>query len=82
MHMRKTLMLITGAYMEKTPEKRILDILKEAKESLTVSKTAEIVKINRVTAAKYLAVLEAKGIVSRRDVGKAKLYSIKEAHKG
>jgi len=75
-------MLIAGANMEKTPEECILDILKEAKESLTVSKTAELAKINRVTAAKYLAVLEAKGSVSRRDVGKAKLYSIKEVRNG
>ena len=44
-------MLIAGANMEKTPEECILDILKEAKESLTVSKTAELAKINRVTAA-------------------------------
>ena len=68
--------------MEKTPEKRILDVLKEAKESLTVGKTAEIAKLNRVTAAKYLAILEAKGVISCRNIGKAKLYSIKEDYKG
>ncbi len=44
-------------------------------KELMIEEIAAAVKINRITAAKYLAVLEAKGIVKYRPVGKAKLFS-------
>ena len=62
--------------MEKTPEKQILDILKNTEVSLTVSRIAELTNMHRVTASKYLAVMEAKGVVKHREVGKAKLHQI------
>ena len=57
-------------------EELILEILRRSDVSLTILEIAERAGIHRVTASKYLAVLEAKGFVKRRDVGKAKLYSI------
>lgn len=57
-------------------EEIILSALKQADTSLTILEIADMVKIHRVTASKYLSVLEDKGHVQRRDVGKAKLYSI------
>ena len=68
--------------MENSREANILDVLAASSMSLTVGKIADLSKMHRVTAAKYLAVLEAKGVVSRRDVGKAKLYSLKEGAEG
>jgi predicted transcriptional regulator len=56
-------------------EEIILDVLKQSDDPLTILEIAEKSKMHRVTASKYLAVLEAKGHVKRRDVGKAKLYS-------
>ncbi|UCD07295.1 MAG: winged helix-turn-helix transcriptional regulator [Candidatus Aenigmatarchaeota archaeon] len=56
-------------------EELILDILNRSDISLTILEIAEKANLHRVTASKYLAVLEAKGHVKRRDVGKAKLYS-------
>jgi predicted transcriptional regulator len=56
-------------------EEMILNILRQANTSLTILEIAERTGIHRVTASKYLASLEAKGHVSRRNVGKAKLYS-------
>jgi predicted ArsR family transcriptional regulator len=56
-------------------EELILDILNRSDISLTILEIAEKANVHRVTASKYLAVLEAKGHVKRRDVGKAKLYS-------
>lgn len=53
----------------------ILNALKKSGTSLTILEIAERTGIHRVTASKYLSALEAKGHVSRRDVGKAKLYS-------
>ena len=66
--------------MDITPEKHILEVLKQAETSLTIGSIAKLTNMHRVTASKYLAVMEAKGLVSRRDVGKAKLYSITGAH--
>ncbi|MCK4531812.1 MAG: winged helix-turn-helix transcriptional regulator [Candidatus Aenigmarchaeota archaeon] len=56
-------------------EEIILNILRQSDTSLTILEIAEKARIHRVTASKYLAVLEARGHVKRRDVGKAKLYS-------
>ena len=47
-------------------EELILNILEIAKRG----------NLHRVTAAKYLEVMEAKGFVKHRPIGKAKLYSI------
>jgi response regulator of citrate/malate metabolism len=57
-------------------EHTILDILRKSDISLTIEEIAAKVKINRITASKYLAIMEAKGLVKHRSVGKAKLYSI------
>jgi len=59
-------------------EEMILGILKKSDTSLTILEISGRAGIHRVTASKYLASLEAKGHVSRRNVGKAKLYSPKE----
>lgn len=58
------------------------DFIRELKKSLsiqpmTIDEISKYLGIHRVTASKYLAVMEAKGIVKRRDIGKAKLYSVK-----
>jgi len=59
-------------------EELIIDVLRKSDISLTILEIAEKASIHRVTASKYLAVLEAKGHVNRRDVGKAKLFSLSE----
>ncbi|MBI4896346.1 MAG: hypothetical protein HY832_02250 [Candidatus Aenigmarchaeota archaeon] len=56
-------------------EQMILGLLEKSKVSLTIEEVAEQAQINRITAAKYLAVLEARGLLHHRAVGKAKLYS-------
>ena len=60
--------------MQECHEERILKILASSDTSLAVGKIADLAEMHRITAAKYLAVLEARGSISRRDVGKAKLY--------
>lgn len=59
-------------------EEIIIGVLRESGDPLTILQIAEKSRMHRVTASKYLAVLEAKGHVKRRDVGKAKLYSHNE----
>ncbi|NIO20635.1 MAG: HTH domain-containing protein [Candidatus Aenigmarchaeota archaeon] len=59
-------------------EELIIDVLRKSDISLTILEIAEKANVHRVTASKYLAVLEAKGHVKRRDVGKAKLFSLTE----
>lgn len=54
-------------------EESIIDAIKG--KELMIEEIAEAVGINRITAAKYLAVLEAKGLLKRRNIGKAKLFS-------
>ena len=53
------------------------EILKELeKNNLTIKQISSRTGINRMTAAKYLAVLEAKGLVKYREEGRAKLFSL------
>jgi len=58
-------------------EQLILNFLRNQKFDASINEIAEKCSINRITASKYLAVLEAKGIITHRSVGKAKLYSVK-----
>ena len=57
-------------------EKRILKMLGKH-DYLTIEETASKLGMHRTTASKYLAVLEARGLVKYRAIGKAKLYSVK-----
>lgn len=59
-------------------ERIIFDVLKKSDISLTINEVAEKANTHRTTASKYLAVLEAKGVLKCRNVGKAKLYSLSE----
>ena len=59
-------------------EELILNTLRNAEDSLTIEEVAKRAGIHRITASKYLAVLEAKGYLKYRPVGKAKLFSLAE----
>ncbi len=65
-----------GKKNHKTSEK-ILKILVKHGYGLTIEEVSNFLKINRSTASKYLAILEAKERVLIREVGKAKLHYIK-----
>jgi len=58
-------------------EKAIINILKKSRNDMSIQQIATAAKINRITASKYLAILEAKGIIKHRNIGKAKLFSVK-----
>lgn len=58
-------------------EELILGVLRR-NGSNTIIEIAKEASMNRMTASKYLAALEAKGFVSCRRIGKAKLFSIRE----
>jgi predicted transcriptional regulator len=65
-----------GNMVSAVVEELIFNILKSAEHSLTIQDVAKRGNINRITAAKYLEVLEAKSYITHRAVGKAKLYSV------
>ena len=56
-------------------QKLILDALRSSKEDMTIQEIAKKSKIHRLTCAKYLAILEVKGYVRHRTIGRAKLFS-------
>lgn len=58
-------------------EHLILKFLKTCKFDASINEISKKCSINRITASKYLAVLEAKGLVKYRAIGKAKLFSVK-----
>lgn len=56
-------------------EDRIIKCLK--RQPMTIEEISRQLDISRATASKYLLVLEIKNRASRRDIGKAKLFSLK-----
>lgn len=55
-------------------KEHILDLLSEKNYGLTIEEISSALNINRSTASKYLAVMNAEGSVVVREVGKAKLH--------
>jgi len=59
----------------------ILSLLGAHVYGLTIEDVSKLLAISRITTAKYLAVLEALGKVSVREVGKAKLHYLPKHYK-
>jgi predicted transcriptional regulator len=56
---------------------RIVRVLKEYPEGLTVSRIAELANLSRLTASKYLSIMEVEKIVEFRRIGMAKLFKLR-----
>jgi DNA-binding IclR family transcriptional regulator len=63
---------------KKDPKKVILKVLREHPEGLTLQKIANLSKMSRLTATKYVHELMGAGIIYQRKVGIAKLNYLKE----
>ena len=60
-------------------EKKIMKALQNEHLGMTIEEASKKLGMHRITASKYLAVLEARGYVSYKKVGKAKLfYTVKK----
>lgn len=56
-------------------ESKIIRCLR--KDGMTIEEVSRHIGISRATASKYLLVLETKGRITCRHIGKAKLFSLK-----
>jgi DNA-binding IclR family transcriptional regulator len=63
--------------MESEVRSRIIDILKNHPEGLTLMDIAGIIGMNRVTVSKYVYGLVSEGIIQLRTIGPAKLCCLK-----
>jgi len=61
------------------PRKVIIDVLKLHPEGLTLHKIAQLTKMSRLTATKYVHELLGAGVIYQRQVGVAKLCYLKDA---
>ena len=59
---------------ENSIQYRIISLISRKNYGLTIQEISKELKINRGTASKYLAVLEAKERILVRELGKAKLH--------
>lgn len=59
-------------------KQKILNLISRTPIGLSIDCVSTRLKINRATAAKHLAVLEASQLILERELGKAKLYYPKE----
>ena len=53
---------------------KILNKLEDSASGLTITELAKEVEIHRNTVSKYLGILEAEGLVKKKEIGKALLY--------
>lgn len=60
-------------------EHKILDLLKDMEEDITINSIANSVNIDRHTAAKRLEMLKSKGLVEYRTIGKSKVWKISKS---
>ena len=56
----------------------ILSLLAKRTYGLSIEEIADILNINRATAAKYLFALESSKSIAVREIGKAKLHYLKK----
>ena len=63
---------------KKHPKKTILELLEKHPEGLTIQKVADLSKMSRLTATKYIHELLGEGRVYERKVGIARLLYTKE----
>jgi DNA-binding IclR family transcriptional regulator len=63
--------------METEARRRIIEILKDHPEGLTLLDIARIIGMNRVTVSKYVYGLVSEGIIQLRTIGPAKLCCLK-----
>ncbi|HDD57590.1 MAG: hypothetical protein DRN19_04760 [Thermoplasmata archaeon] len=69
------MLVIVGDYMQNNNiEEDILKLLAEKNYGLMIDEIASILKVNRSTASKYLAVMAAEGKILVREVGRVKLH--------
>lgn len=61
-------------------EKEILNTLKK-NNGMMIEEISQNIGVSRVTASKYLAILEALGMVTHKEFGRAKLFFIKKGLK-
>ncbi len=47
------------------------------RQSMTIEEVSSTLRISRATASKYLLVLQLKGVADCREIGKAKLFSLR-----
>jgi len=59
-------------------KQEILALLANRKYGLSIEEIADLLHVNRATAAKYLFALESSSAVAVRSIGKAKLHYLKK----
>jgi DNA-binding IclR family transcriptional regulator len=64
--------------MKKDIKKKILALLAEKTYGLSIEEIADILKVNRATASKYLLVMETEKSIAVRAMGKSKLHYLKK----
>ena len=68
--------MTTLTIREQETKHRILNLVKENTDGLTISDISRMLEIHYTTASKYLAVLEAEKRIVRRGIGMAKLFRL------
>jgi predicted transcriptional regulator len=60
-------------------EHKILNLLKDKEEDITINDIANNIQVDRHTAAKRLEILKSKGLVEYRTIGKSKVWKISKS---
>ena len=59
-------------------KEHLIDVLKKHPDGLSISNISKLTGLNRLTASKYLSIMEAEKTVEFRRIGMTKLFKLKE----
>jgi Mn-dependent DtxR family transcriptional regulator len=74
--------MTTITYREQETRNRIIRLIEENSDGLTISDISRILEIHYTTASKYLAILEAEKKIIHRGIGMAKLFRMANGNGG
>jgi len=65
--------------MENSTESKILEIIKKSKEKIPTQDIAKLLNLERHTTSKYLEILQSKGLIQFKNIGRTKLWCLTES---
>jgi len=63
--------------IENHTREKVIEILRDYPDGLTILNISKLIGVNRITVAKYIYGLSVEGLISQRKIGPAKLCFLK-----
>ena len=65
--------------MENSTESKILEIIKQSKDKIPTQDIAKLLNLERHTTSKYLEIMQSKGLIQYKTIGRTKVWFLTES---